>query len=123
MNTANYEYNALVSPDDSFLIFTTHGRGIGLGSADLWISFRHNDGSWSTPKNMGEKVNTNGFEFCPSLSPDGETFFFTRREIPLPPDSQWTYPNMEYSFSSLLNGQGNIYSINASLIQELKDSL
>ena len=120
INTSNFEYNSFVNRDGSFILFTTHGWGKGYGSADLYVSFRKENETWSEPKNLGPKVNTAAFEFCPSLSPDEKTLFFTRRNIPAPEGKKWGYFEMMSSFNSLENGQGNIYSIDAGFIQGLK---
>ena len=120
INTSDFEYNGFINREGTFILFTTHGRGKGYGSADLYVSFRKKDGGWGQPKNMGEKVNTAGFEFCPSLSPDEKTLFFTRRNIPAPEGKKWGYFEMMSSFNSLENGQGNIYKIDAAFIQKLK---
>ena len=54
-------------------------RPDGLGSGDLYISFREHDGSWMEPVNMGEPVNSSTLEYCPVVSPDGKYLFFTSR--------------------------------------------
>lgn len=120
INTANFEYNAFIHPNGNYLMFTSHGWGEGMGGGDLYISFRKDDGTWATPKNMGTKVNTSAFEFCPSLSPDGKTLFFTRRNTPVPEGDKWSYFEIMSSFNSLENGQGNIYSIDSDFIECLR---
>ncbi|MFA9388398.1 MAG: hypothetical protein ACERKD_01235 [Prolixibacteraceae bacterium] len=120
INTANYEYNSFISPDGSFLLFTTHGWGEGMGSGDIYVSFKDENAIWHSPKNLGAKVNTTAFEYCPSLSPDGKTLFFTRKNSPTPETERWSYFEMVSSFNSLENGQGNIYYINSDIIQQLK---
>jgi len=120
INTPDYEYNSFVSPDGSFILFTTHGWGEGYGSGDIYISFKDENGVWHSPKNMGDKINTEAFEFCPSLSPNGKTLFFTRSTIPKPEGERWSYFEMVSSFNSIENGQGNIYYINSDFINNLK---
>jgi Tol biopolymer transport system component len=77
INTAYDETDALIAPDESFLIFTSVDRADGYGNGDLYISFRTSDGSWTAAENMGGEINTTSSEFCPMLSPDGKYFFFT----------------------------------------------
>ncbi|MDA3927406.1 MAG: hypothetical protein PF541_00480 [Prolixibacteraceae bacterium] len=120
INTAQFEYNSFISPDESFILFTTHGWGEGYGSGDIYVSFKDENGAWHSPKNLGEKINTPGFEFCPALSPDGKTFFFTRKNIPTPENYKWNYFEMMSSFSSIENGQGNIYYVDADFINDLR---
>ncbi len=79
INTEYDETDALVAPDESFLIFTSVARPDGFGDGDLYISFRNDDGRWRAAENMGDQINTASSEFCPMLSPDGKYFFFTSR--------------------------------------------
>jgi tetratricopeptide (TPR) repeat protein len=76
INTDYAEYNACIAPDESFLVFTSLGRGPGYGGGDLFVSFRNEDDGWTEAKNMGCGVNSSGHEYCPSVSPDGKYFFF-----------------------------------------------
>ncbi len=80
VNTDASEYNAMIAPDESYLIFTSLGGGDGFGGPDLFISFRSADDRWTTPRNMGLAVNSSGLEYCPTLSPDRKYLFFTRRD-------------------------------------------
>lgn len=120
INTANYEYNSFVSPKGDFIVLTTHGRGEGYGGGDLYISFKDEEGQWKVPVNMGPEVNTAAFEFCPSISPDGATFYFTRRSEPKPEGDRWSYFEMISAASSLENGNGNIYYIGSDFIDKLR---
>jgi len=77
INTAEAEYNSFVSPDGSYLIYTSFGKEDTYGNGDLYISFKTNKDSWSDSKNLGEAINSEYHEFCPSFSRDGKHFFFT----------------------------------------------
>jgi len=88
-----------VSPDESFLLFNSSALG-GFGKSDLFISFRQEDGTWGTPLNLGEKINTGYHETCPSLSPDGQYIFFSR-----------------YNESG---GKSNIYWVSSAVIEHLR---
>ena len=81
VNTARDEFNACIAPDGQYIIFTSNGWGEGYGNNDLYISFRQKDGSWSTPKNMGPKINTFANEYCPSVSRDGKYLFFSSSRL------------------------------------------
>ncbi|MBL0912496.1 MAG: OmpA family protein [Bacteroidia bacterium] len=70
------EYNvghAAVSPDGKTLIFASDKPG-GYGGADLYAS-RLENGSWSTPVNLGKNVNSDGDELFPSVGGKGTLFF------------------------------------------------
>lgn len=76
VNSRMYEADVFVSPDESFLIFSSF-RKKGLGEGDLYISFKKEDGSWSKAKNMGSIINSEGHELCPFVTKDGRYLFYT----------------------------------------------
>lgn len=77
INTADAEYNAMISPNGDYIIFTSHGFKDLYGGGDLYISFRKKDDSWTPAINMGPEINTAATEYCPNVSPDEKYFFFT----------------------------------------------
>ena len=81
VNSPRDEFNSFIAKDGSYLIYTTTGFGNGFGGGDLWAAFRKEDGSWSRPKNLGEGVNTNKLEYCPSITLDGKYLFFTSTRV------------------------------------------
>jgi Tol biopolymer transport system component len=97
ISTEFNEHDPFIAPDESYLIFVSD-RPRGYGRSDLYISFRIEDGAWTEPKNMGEEINSSGFDFTPILSPDSSYLFFTRN----------------------INGNGDIYWVDAKIIEELK---
>lgn len=94
-NGVYYNYDPLIAPDESYLIFATTNRPDGLGGADLYISFKDKDGKWSRPKNMGESVNSSESEYAPLLSHDGKYLLFTK-------------------------GYGDIYWVSTQIVETLK---
>jgi len=77
VNTDYNDSDPLIAPDESFLIFHSDRPG-GFGQHDLYISFNKN-GKWTDPVNMGNKINTDGWEMAPALTPDRKYLLFTRR--------------------------------------------
>lgn len=75
INSVSDEHDPFVAPDESYLIYASDRPG-GLGEADLYISVRKN-GQWQAPVNMGKRINTSTYEYCPNLTPDGKYFFFS----------------------------------------------
>lgn len=47
----------------------------GAGGGDIWLSVKRGD-TWSEPVNLGDRVNSPGFDFTPSLSADERTLYF-----------------------------------------------
>ena len=78
INTNFNDSDPLIAPDESFLIFHSDRPG-GFGEHDLYISFNKN-GKWTVPVNMGNKINTKGWEMAPSLTPDGKYLLYTHRK-------------------------------------------
>lgn len=99
INSENYEGDVFIAPDESYLIVAVYGRGDDRGGGDLYVSFRGSDDRWSDLKNMGEAVNTGAREFCPMVSPDGKYLFF----------------------SSKRRGDGDIFWVDAQIIETLRD--
>lgn len=119
VNSASDEYNAFVDPDERYIIFTSHGWGAGMGRGDLWICYQKPNGTWTRPLNMGEKVNSQAFEFCPFVSHDGKYLFFTSNRVDSTKKTAVTYSEI-HSFSlQAKNSLSNIYVISASIIEEL----
>jgi Tol biopolymer transport system component len=98
INSEHADFAPYVSPDESFLIFTSVGRPGGFGGSDLYISFRTQEGGWTRAENMGEVVNSAGGELLTSLSPDGRFLFFT----------------------GLRDGRKGVFWMDAGIIEELR---
>lgn len=76
VNTGHYEADAFVSPDESYLVFSSARPG-GRGRGDLYVSFRRDDGSWGPGRSLGDTINTEGHELCPFVTTDGKYLFYT----------------------------------------------
>ncbi len=74
------EADPYISPNEDYLIFHSYGRPDGYGQGDLYISYKKENGLWTNPKNLGTKINSEEFEFGPSITPDGKYFMFSRRK-------------------------------------------
>jgi hypothetical protein len=75
-NTAALEGCPFVAPDGKTFFIASNRPG-GLGGLDIWISTRTSaNAGWGAPVNAGAPINTDADDFCPTLAPDGETFYF-----------------------------------------------
>jgi Tol biopolymer transport system component len=79
LNTENHDCAPVISPDGKYFLFHSNRPG-GVGGADLYVSVNDGNGNWSEPKNLGDQINTEGFEVIAHFSPDGKYVLFTRRQ-------------------------------------------
>ncbi|RAI98422.1 WD40 repeat protein [Chitinophaga skermanii] len=77
INSAFNEGAQNISQDGEMIVFTGCNFPQGKGSCDIYYSVKEN-GIWSEPRNMGNAINTEGWETQPSLSPDKQTLYFVR---------------------------------------------
>jgi hypothetical protein len=77
VNSEHMEHDPMISPDEQYLIFTSVDRADSYGSADLYYALREPDGTWSPAKNMGNKFNTDTYEYCSYLTPDRQYLFYS----------------------------------------------
>jgi hypothetical protein len=78
ISSESQDGDTFVAPDESYMILTSRRAGT-LGQADLYVSFRKKDGTWTEPVNLGPTINTDTIEYCPMVTPDGKYLFFSRR--------------------------------------------
>ena len=118
INSEQGEGDPYISPDGNMLIFMSWGRPDGLGSGDLYISFKEN-GQWSKAKNLGTEINSKQFEYCPMLSPDGKYFFWTSyKSSPMHSLTPRNYEAYLQKLGSVDNGLGNVYWIDATVLKK-----
>lgn len=94
IHTGAQETEPYMSPDESYLIFTSNNRPGGYGGWDLWICFRNTDSTWTEPVNMGAKINTNNDEYGPRVTSYGNYLFFTRENVGNTMDIYWVSSNI-----------------------------
>lgn len=107
-----YSLEALISPDESYLLIGSFGRQPSSGNSDLYISYNQS-GDWTKPVNLGPVINTAAREYSPRISPDGKWFIFTseagmQTEKRVRPITSEEFNNKA---GSTFNGLGNIYRI------------
>ncbi len=80
INAAELDHDPFISKDEKLLIFTSKNRKDGFGTGDLYYSLKGDDGNWTPAKNMGSRVNTVSYDFCPHITPDQKYFFFSSKD-------------------------------------------
>ncbi|HTB31001.1 MAG TPA: OmpA family protein [Bacteroidia bacterium] len=91
INTKYPEYGAIISADESEMIFTARRPGTTGGKIDdgdggdgeyfedIYISLFKN-GAWAPATNIGSPINTNEMDATAGISPDGQTFYVYRQD-------------------------------------------
>jgi len=80
INTSQSEGAQNISSDGNWLVFTACHRSDGMGSCDIYISYK-TPGGWSQPENLGRNINTDQWESQPCLSPDKRDLYFTSKRF------------------------------------------
>ncbi|MEG2177993.1 MAG: hypothetical protein RRY15_03845, partial [Bacteroidales bacterium] len=76
INTPAWESQPCIAPDGRTLYFASN-RENGQGASDIWTSQLQDNGTWTTPLNLGPSINTSGSESTPFIHPDGSTLYFS----------------------------------------------
>lgn len=109
INTTSWETHPSISPDGKRLFFASNREGrVGnesTGNVDIFVSRQLADGRWSSPINLGWKINTGEYEASPFMAADGVTLYFAsngrgglgatdifKSEWIGPSDTDWTEP-------------------------------
>ncbi len=75
VNTVEFESHPFVAPDGSYLLFDSRRKG-GLGSNDIYLSFRNAEGGWTPAHNIGPEINTAAGDMRPYVAPGGRALYF-----------------------------------------------
>ncbi len=122
VNSGRSQFNAFISPDESFSIVAVPGRQDSFGGVDQYISFRDEQDHWTGPFNLGEGVNSPAMnEWSSYLTPDGKyLFFMSNRQPDLDETAPINYGKMLADFHSPQNGNSDIYWMDASFLEDLR---
>jgi len=75
INSTGDETNAVLTPDEGFIVFQAYRDASAPGGQDLYVS-RRNEYGWDAPVLLPEPFNSPANDGYPSFSPDGRFFFF-----------------------------------------------
>lgn len=118
-----YDLDVMVDPDERFLLPGSI-RNEGFGNFDLFIAWNDN-GTWSGAVHLPAPFNTRARDYAPHLSPDGHRLFFSsERGFALDTlDHPLSYRELTERLRSTLNGSGNIYEVDAGVLQSSHPSV
>lgn len=80
VNTQGYEMSPFLSEDQRYLFFASNGHP-GYGNADIFVSTRLDSSwtQWSEPKNLGDGINSAGFDAYLTIASNKDVFFVSSR--------------------------------------------
>jgi len=113
INTTGYEFNAFISPDESFLIFSGWQRKDGFGGGDMYISYKDEQGSWSAAENLGGNINSPKIDYCPFVDMESGILYFTskRSNIKAGVRAYTKYADLLKEMNIYENGFSRIYQV------------
>lgn len=77
INTPGFDGDFFIAPNESYIIISA--KETPDYQSELWISFRKNDGSWSVPVSLGDKINNGpAHRFGQYVTPDGKYLIYTK---------------------------------------------
>ncbi len=82
ISTAYNEFAPFVLPDERFILFSASGRDDSYGGSDIYISFRHENGTWRPAFNLGLQINTVADDYAPRISHNSSLLFLTSDRVP-----------------------------------------
>lgn len=119
VNTAAFEFNAYVSPDEQVIIFSSYGRADDMGGGDLYLSTKDASGHWSKSRNAGPAINSNKLDYCPFIDFRHSAFYFTSNRLPVLKGAM-DLQALEQAAGGILNGQGNLYVVDLNALGIMK---
>ena len=76
INGVGNEMSPFIHPDGRTLYFSSESH-VGMGGMDLFVSYMKDDGTWTTPKNLGYPINTFGDEVGLIVNAKGDYAYFS----------------------------------------------
>lgn len=113
VNSETYEFNAYVSPNEDVIVYSSYRRPDGVGSTDLYISVKDENGNWQEAKNLGKQINSPKTEYCPLLDLENYTLYFTSdvSTIPSKMNTSKTTEELRNIMHNAPNGMSRIYAV------------
>lgn len=101
INLPTTSFNAYISGDEDYIIFSSYVFENDSWHSDLFISYFNLNGEWDTPLRLGDKINSSGNEFSPWISYDEKYLFYASTRLD----------------TSGLNNRQNIFWVRTSTIE------
>ena len=111
INSALFEFNAYIHPEENLIVFSSYGRQDGYGGGDLYYSLKDGKGNWQKAINMGPEVNSKNLDYSPFVDLERKVLYFSSDRADTNSRSIKTVSDLEVEATKVLNGMGNIYRI------------
>lgn len=118
VNSPGPEFNSLIHPDGDWILFGSAREG-DAGGGDLYLSRADGAGGWRDAVPLPEPLNSPQLDFCPALSPDGSTLFFSSRRSTVAPEEVVDYSDLLARLEGPGNGQCDIWWVDASVLDAI----
>lgn len=115
INSAGYEFNAFISENEDFIIYSKYNEKDGQGSGDLYISKKDTNGNWKKAINLGIPVNTKYMEYCPFYDEQNQILYFTSKRNNIYPRNFETISDFKKYINESNNGLSKIYKISLKI--------
>jgi hypothetical protein len=123
VNAGRTRFNAVVDPQERFLIVPIFGLSDSRGGVDYYLVVRNLDDTWQDPVNLGDAVNSDARrEWSAALSPDGSALFFmSDRPVPMLGDApRLSRERLRVLHQTPGTGQAGIWWINTGAVAPLR---
>ena len=111
INSDGFEYNAYISPDDSYLIFGGYNREDGQGSGDLYVSFKDAAGQWTRAVPLPSPINSKYMDYCPLVDAKNKTLYFTSRRSKNTNEAFDSVETLTNFLNTYENGSSRLYRV------------
>ncbi len=121
VNGKGYEFNAFISPDEDFLLYTVYRAKDGFGSGDLYISFKDKNGDFIKRRNLGKRINSSRMDYSPFYDTSSGILYFTSKRDNTKETTTSDFKSFQEMAESYMNGQSRIYKVKINLKPLKKD--
>lgn len=111
VNSSGYEFNAFISNDETFLLYTKYSADGGYGSGDLYMARKDANGAWQKAENLGKLINTKYMEYCPFYDEKTQTLYFTSKRNLLQSKDFKSISEFQEYVNQNENGLSKIYQV------------
>ncbi|MBJ7880032.1 PD40 domain-containing protein [Gelidibacter salicanalis] len=115
INSEGYEFNAFISEEEDFIIYSKYNEKDGQGSGDLYISKKDADGEWKKPTNLGVPINSKYMDYCPFYDAQNQILYFTSKRNTLKSRKFSSISDLTSYLNQSHNGNSKIYRTSLSI--------